>query len=117
MERFIGYIGNASSKSFSELENSKVVQQDPISNWLDDMEKIYKKTKVKILGGCCGTNLDYMKRLTEKVIIPVCERHDRLQQNITAIYKAGYRADYILDQTSGWWNKTVARLRTDGIVE
>jgi len=63
--RLIGIQANASSKDPEQLEGSKQLQQDPLTDWGQNMLELHKIYGVKILGGCCGTDHTYLQYLTE----------------------------------------------------
>ena len=69
MERLIGYLANASSKDFSKLESSDELHQDSIDDWVNGMANLCKKTNVKLVGGCCGTNLSYLEELSQRLFL------------------------------------------------
>ena len=68
-ERLIGYLANASSKDFSKLESSEELHKDSIDDWVNGMVIIYHTTNIKLLGGCCGTDLSYLEKLYLKLKI------------------------------------------------
>lgn len=63
--RLIGIQANASSKDHDQLDGSEQIQQDPLPDWGKNMIHLHKKHGVKILGGCCGTDHNYLRYLTE----------------------------------------------------
>jgi homocysteine S-methyltransferase len=67
LERFIAFKANASSKNISELDSCNEPQCDSINNWVAEMIDIHKKTNIKILSGCCGTNIEYLELLHKKL--------------------------------------------------
>ncbi len=64
-KRMIGIQANASSKDHDQLDNSESLQQDPLADWARQMLDLNRKFGVKILGGCCGTDDNYLRYLTE----------------------------------------------------
>jgi homocysteine S-methyltransferase len=66
-DRLIGYSANASSKDFSKLDASNALHKNNINDWLEGMVDIYYNTHINILGGCCGTDLNYLKKLFLKL--------------------------------------------------
>ena len=67
LARLIGYQGNASDKSHSELNGSENIHVSNITNWGDYMIQLNKKYNITILGGCCGTNGDHLRYLVENI--------------------------------------------------
>ena len=63
--RLIGYLGNASSLDHCELDGSKTLKTDNVSDWGKQMLKLNRTFGIKILGGCCGTNVEHLKYLIE----------------------------------------------------
>jgi S-methylmethionine-dependent homocysteine/selenocysteine methylase len=63
-DRLKGYIGNASSLDHAELENAGKLQQNETSDWGEEMLKLNRQYGVQILGGCCGTGVEYIRYLT-----------------------------------------------------
>ncbi|MFO7530391.1 MAG: homocysteine S-methyltransferase family protein [Marinobacter sp.] len=66
--RLIGIQANASSLSHSELEGSKELKSESISEWGGLMVQLNRDFGIKILGGCCGTDGKHLEYLTENVI-------------------------------------------------
>jgi S-methylmethionine-dependent homocysteine/selenocysteine methylase len=63
--RLIGYLGNASSLDHCELEGSETLKIDNVSDWGEQMLKLNRLFGIKILGGCCGTNVEHIRYLIE----------------------------------------------------
>jgi len=63
--RLLGIQANSSSKDHAQLDGAEELQQDPLSDWCVEMVRLNKEFGVKILGGCCGTDDTYLRRLTE----------------------------------------------------
>lgn len=61
-ERMLGIWANASSLSHTELEKSHKTLGDSIDDWNTEMQKL-RQQGLKILGGCCGTNTQYIEQL------------------------------------------------------
>jgi homocysteine S-methyltransferase len=64
-KRLIGYLGNASSLDHCELDGSKTLKSDNFSDWGKQMLKLNRAFSIKILGGCCGTNVEHLKYIIE----------------------------------------------------
>ena len=65
--RLIGFQGNASSADHSELDGSKELRMDSLNHWGDEMLSLNQQYGVKMLGGCCGTGVEHLRYLTEKL--------------------------------------------------
>lgn len=63
-ERMLSVQANASSLSHAELEAAETVEADPIEDWAARMLDLHRTIGIKILGGCCGTTAEHLKRLT-----------------------------------------------------
>jgi len=66
-ERLIGYQANASSLDHCELDDAKKLEADELSEWGRLMIELNHKYALKILGGCCGTNGDHLRYITEHI--------------------------------------------------
>ena len=58
--RLIGIQANSSSKDHDQLDGSAVLQQDSMTDWGAQMLELHTGYGVKILGGCCGTDKNYL---------------------------------------------------------
>lgn len=67
-DRLTGYLGNASSLDHYKLDGSRSVKIDNVSNWGKQMLEFNRKFNMKILGGCCGTNVKHLKYIIENWI-------------------------------------------------
>lgn len=63
--RLVGFQGNASSMDHADLDGTSEVQVDDVSNWAQEMLVLNERHGVKILGGCCGTGVEHLRRLVE----------------------------------------------------
>ncbi|UCH13877.1 MAG: homocysteine S-methyltransferase family protein [Bacteroidales bacterium] len=63
--RLIGYLGNASSLDHCELDGAETLKTDSVSDWGEQMLKLNRLFGIKILGGCCGTNVEHIRYLIE----------------------------------------------------
>ena len=66
-KRLIGIQANASSKDHDQLDGSKQLQRDQLTDWGKNMLHLHKDHGVKILGGCCGTDHTYLRYLAESL--------------------------------------------------
>lgn len=66
-ERLLGFQANASALDHGELENSPELRAEPIADWGDRMLRLHRDLGIKILGGCCGTGLDHLRYLVERL--------------------------------------------------
>jgi homocysteine S-methyltransferase len=62
-ERLAGCLANASSLDHCDLEGSEKVQTESVDEWGGEMLALNKKYGLKVLGGCCGTGVDHLRRL------------------------------------------------------
>ena len=67
LRRLLGFQGNASSLDHAELDGSLSLQSDTLEDWGDRMVALNKIHGIKILGGCCGTDVSHLKYLAEKL--------------------------------------------------
>lgn len=63
-KRMLSIQANSSSLTHAELENAQTVEADPIDDWSHRMLALHNTLGLKILGGCCGTTAEHLKRLT-----------------------------------------------------
>ncbi|MGR3317202.1 MAG: homocysteine S-methyltransferase family protein [Candidatus Anammoxibacter sp.] len=69
LKRLIGFQANASSKDHSELDNNKALQINNINEWGEQMLALNKQYGIKILGGCCGTNVKHLEYIVKGIKI------------------------------------------------
>jgi S-methylmethionine-dependent homocysteine/selenocysteine methylase len=62
-ERLIGYQANASSLDHCDLDGADELQAESVADWGAEMLRLNRQFGLKILGGCCGTNADYLRYL------------------------------------------------------
>ena len=67
LNRFKGIQANASILSPEELNNCPVVEQDDFNHLVNEMYQIKKQFELKIVGGCCGTNNEFISILADKL--------------------------------------------------
>ncbi len=60
-KRLIGFLANASSLDHCVLDQSLILELDSITDWANAMLELNEKHRIKILGGCCGTNSEHLK--------------------------------------------------------
>lgn len=77
LNRFIGIQANASILSPEELNNSKVLQQGDFNKIIEEMDFLQKHLGFKILGGCCGTNAEFMENLSRKIVSTMQTRNNQ----------------------------------------
>ncbi len=65
ISRLIGYQANASDKDHSSLNGATDIHISDIADWGVSMIALNRKYKIKILGGCCGTNGEHLRYLVE----------------------------------------------------
>tara|TARA_R100001377_G_scaffold80331_1_gene59158 strand:- start:1381 stop:2292 length:912 start_codon:yes stop_codon:yes gene_type:complete len=61
--RLIGLQANASSLSHAQLEGSKELKAESVSEWAELMVQLNRDFGLKILGGCCGTDDKHLSAL------------------------------------------------------
>jgi S-methylmethionine-dependent homocysteine/selenocysteine methylase len=61
--RLLGFQGNSSALSHSELDGSDRLQVEDAAEWAEEMLRLHREYGVKILGGCCGTDDAHLLRL------------------------------------------------------
>jgi len=64
-KRLFGIQANSSSKRPEELDELEVLDQDTPANWAKGMVDLNKKYNLKILGGCCGTDAEFISSVVE----------------------------------------------------
>jgi homocysteine S-methyltransferase len=62
-KRLVGFQGNASSMDHADLDGQNEVQIDDVTEWARVMLVLNERHGVKILGGCCGTGAEHLRRL------------------------------------------------------
>ena len=67
IERLVGFQANASSRDQFELDGSAELLRDDIGDWSAQMAALHRRQGVKILGGCCGTGLEHLKHLVDRL--------------------------------------------------
>ncbi len=65
--RLIGYQANASSLDHCDLDNADELHADDIAEWGQLMLTLNDTYGVKILGGCCGTGVEHLQYLVDKM--------------------------------------------------
>ncbi|MBP1640592.1 MAG: homocysteine S-methyltransferase family protein [Bacteroidetes bacterium] len=68
INRFCGIQANASPLSPEELNNCCKLHQSNFDEMVDNMEYLAQKHRLKILGGCCGTDNSFIEKLSERLI-------------------------------------------------
>lgn len=71
LKRFSGIQANASILSCEELDNCNTLQHDDFNNIIEEMYFLQKHFNLKIFGGCCGTNNEFIENLSRKIISTV----------------------------------------------
>lgn len=67
LERLIGISANASSKDHCVLESAAETVVDSVDQWADAMVSLHRKSGLKILGGCCGTDDQHLRAMTQRL--------------------------------------------------
>ncbi len=63
LNRFIGLQANASILSPEELDNSTELHQSDFKEMASEMLELHQNYGLKVLGGCCGTNDEFLEGL------------------------------------------------------
>lgn len=66
--RFCGIQANTSKLSYQELDQADVLQCADPDEFADDMIKLYQYSKMKLFGGCCGTDHRHLDCMVEKLL-------------------------------------------------
>lgn len=66
--RFCGIQANTSNLSYQELDQAEKLHCTEPEDFADDMVKLYQYSKMKIFGGCCGTDYRHLDCMAEKLI-------------------------------------------------
>jgi methionine synthase I (cobalamin-dependent) len=64
-KRLFGIQANSSSKRPEELDELEELDADTPANWAKGMVDLNKKYNLKILGGCCGTDAEFISSVVE----------------------------------------------------
>jgi S-methylmethionine-dependent homocysteine/selenocysteine methylase len=67
LKRFLGIQANSSSLSPEELNNCGILKQENFDEMIDQMNYLRETFHFKILGGCCGTNDQFIEKLANKL--------------------------------------------------
>ena len=65
--RLVGFQANASSLDQAELDGARKLESDDLSAWGRAMVRLNRRLGVKILGGCCGTNVEHLAYLVARL--------------------------------------------------
>ena len=67
LERLMGFQGNASSLDHDQLDGANTLQSDSLEDWGNRMVVLNKNYGIKILGGCCGTDVKHLRYIAAKL--------------------------------------------------
>jgi S-methylmethionine-dependent homocysteine/selenocysteine methylase len=78
LSRISGLQANASILSPEELNNCNILQQDDFEKIIEEMLILQQHYGFKIFGGCCGTNDEFIEKLSGKItgIVQNDNRHN-----------------------------------------
>ena len=62
-ERLIGCQANASSLDHCDLDQAAELAAESVTDWSEAMRELHTRHGMRILGGCCGTDADYLRAL------------------------------------------------------
>lgn len=65
--RLVGIQANASSLDHQQLDGSDTPIRDPLEDWTAHMVKLNRDHGMKILGGCCGTDDNHLRSITQSL--------------------------------------------------
>jgi S-methylmethionine-dependent homocysteine/selenocysteine methylase len=63
--RLMGFQANASSLDHDQLDGIATLQVEDISDWGNEMLELNRKYSVRILGGCCGTDVRHLQYIVD----------------------------------------------------
>jgi len=63
-DRLVGCLANASSLDHCDLDSSEKLQTESVDEWAVEMLLLNRKHGIKVLGGCCGTGVEHLRRIT-----------------------------------------------------
>ena len=69
VKRMFGLMGNTSTKSPEELDNATNLETEKPESWANQMVSLNQEFRMKIMGGCCGTNHHHIQALVNKIMI------------------------------------------------
>ncbi|MDF1548035.1 MAG: homocysteine S-methyltransferase family protein [Bacteroidales bacterium] len=69
LKRFCGIQANASILSPEELNNCEILHQNDFKVMVDEMYHLKQQFGLKIFGGCCGTNDEFLEILTKTMLV------------------------------------------------
>jgi methionine synthase I (cobalamin-dependent) len=61
----MGFQANASSLDHDQLDGIATLQVEDISDWGNEMLELNRKYSVRILGGCCGTDVRHLQYIVD----------------------------------------------------
>lgn len=67
VNRIMGFQANTSAKSPEELDNLSCLDTSKPGEFADLMIKLHHKFKIKILGGCCGSDSTHINEIARKL--------------------------------------------------
>lgn len=63
LQRLICFQGNGSSLDHNQLDQSPVLQSNPVADWAQHMSRLHLDYGIRMLGGCCGTQEAHLESL------------------------------------------------------
>lgn len=67
VKRILGLMGNTSARSPEELDNAVNLETEDPEIWAKKMVSLHKNFKIKVMGGCCGTNQYHIQALVKQI--------------------------------------------------
>ena len=66
-ERFLGIQANTSPLSYAELDGSEDLKCSPPEIWAEEMVRLREISRIKLFGGCCGTDVTHLEAIGRKL--------------------------------------------------
>lgn len=66
-DRILGLQANTSAKNPAELEGSPHLQTEDPERFADSMAALHRRFRLRILGGCCGTDASHIRALAARL--------------------------------------------------
>ena len=67
LQRIIGFQANAAARDHNDLDKAQARLAEPVSDWGQRMIALHQQAGIKILGGCCGTRVEHLRYLTDRL--------------------------------------------------
>lgn len=67
-KRILGFQANTSAKNPRELEGSERLETEDPERFAESMVNLYRQFRLRILGGCCGTDSRHIRSLAARLV-------------------------------------------------